>query len=402
MDKKERDRRMAEKIIDVQDLRVSFRTYAGKVQAVRGVSLTVYEGEVLAVVGESGCGKSVTAQSILGLNPTPPAVVEGGSILFEGTDILSLKEKEMCAIRGNKIGMIFQDPMTSLDPTKKVGYQMTEAILQHEKVTKKEAQDRAVELLRQVGISDPERRMNQYPFEFSGGMRQRVMIASTLGCHPRLLIADEPTTALDVTIQAQIIDLLLELRKTMGMSIMIITHDMGVVADIADRVAVMYAGKIVESGTVKDIFYRPAHPYTWGLLESLPDKNGKTARLEPIEGTPPDLIAPPQGCPFADRCAYCMNICHRMMPEEYVVSGSGNLAEKEYAARGSGNLAEKEYAARGSGNLAEEEYAVPGSGKPSEQNGMTHVVRCWLQHPDAPKVNRKLKSGIYNGMGRKA
>lgn len=307
-------------ILTINDLHVSFMTYAGKVQAVRGVSLSVKKGEVLAIVGESGCGKSVTAQTILKLNPMPPAVIEKGSIIFDNDDIVTYDEKKMRSLRGSSIGMIFQDPMTSLDPTKKIGYQMIESIRYHKKIDKKEAFDRSVDMLKRVGIANAKERMNQYPHEFSGGMRQRAMIAAALVCNPKLLIADEPTTALDVTIQAQIIDLMLELRETMQTSIMIITHDMGVVADIADRVAVMYAGIIVESGTVEEIFYHSKHPYTWGLMESIPNSDSNTSRLIPIEGTPPDLIAPPKGCPFAPRCKYCMKICQTTMPEEYQMS----------------------------------------------------------------------------------
>ena len=242
---------MSEALLKIDDLHVSFATYAGKVQAVRGVDLSLEKGEIVAVVGESGCGKSVTAQTIIRLNPSPPCSIDGGSILFQGTDLTSLPIKEIRKLRGSKIGMIFQDPMTSLDPTKQVGTQIIEAIRRHEKVSKKEAFARSVEMLELVGISNPVERMKQYPHEFSGGMRQRAMIAMALVCHPELLIADEPTTALDVTIQAQIVDLLLSLREKLGTSILIITHDMGVVADIADRVTIMYAGMVVESGTVE-------------------------------------------------------------------------------------------------------------------------------------------------------
>ena len=255
-------------LLKIDDLHVSFLTYAGKVQAVRGVSLSMQEGEILAIVGESGCGKSVTAQTILQLNPSPPSVVEAGSIELEGRDLLQLDDAKMRAIRGHEISMIFQDPMTSLNPTMRIGKQIMEAILKHQKVTKKEAYDRAVEMLRLVGLSNPEQRMKQYPFEFSGGMRQRAMIAMALVCRPKILIADEPTTALDVTIQSQIVDLMLDLRQKLKTAILIITHDMGVVADIADRVAVMYAGVIVEKGDVKEIFFHPKHPYTCLLYTS--------------------------------------------------------------------------------------------------------------------------------------
>lgn len=279
---------MSEALLKIDDLHVSFATYAGKVQAVRGVDLSLEKGEIVAVVGESGCGKSVTAQTIIRLNPSPPCSIDGGSILFQGTDLTSLPIKEIRKLRGSKIGMIFQDPMTSLDPTKQVGTQIIEAIRRHEKVSKKEAFARSVEMLELVGISNPVERMKQYPHEFSGGMRQRAMIAMALVCHPELLIADEPTTALDVTIQAQIVDLLLSLREKLGTSILIITHDMGVVADIADRVTIMYAGMVVESGTVEEIFYNPRHPYTWGLLKSIPKPgvNGRRGSSLSMERRP--------------------------------------------------------------------------------------------------------------------
>ncbi len=325
-------------IIEIKDLNVSFHTYAGKVQAVRGVDFNVGESEILAIVGESGCGKSVTAQTIMKLNPTPPSEIERGEIFFNGKDIVKLSEKEMLDIRGGKIGMIFQDPMTSLDPTKKIGYQMCESIFRHEKVTKEEAFKRSVEMLENVGIANAAERMNQYPHQFSGGMRQRVMIAAALVCNPKLLIADEPTTALDVTIQAQIIDLLLQVREHLNTSIIIITHDMGVVADIADRVAVMYAGKIIETGTVRELFYNPNHPYTWGLMNSIPSIHKE--RLTPIEGTPPDLIQPPLGCPFVDRCDHAMKVCQTTMPSVFKLTD-------------------------------------------------THEVRCWLKHPKAPKTEVK-------------
>lgn len=306
---------MSETLLQVKDLHVSFSTYAGKVKAVRGVDLELHKGEILAVVGESGCGKSVTAKSIMGLNPTPPCHIDGGEILFDGRDLASLRKKEMRKLRGKNIGMIFQDPMTSLDPTKQVGCQIMEAILRHEKISRKEAYARSVEMLELVGINNPTERMKQYPHEFSGGMRQRAMIAMSLVCHPQLLIADEPTTALDVTIQAQILDLLLDLREKLGTSILIITHDMGVVADVADRVMIMYAGMVMETGTVREVFYEPMHPYTWGLLASIPKEGEYNQRLIPIDGTPPDLLNPPKGCPFADRCEYAMAICHEQMPE---------------------------------------------------------------------------------------
>ncbi|CRZ35131.1 oligopeptide transport system ATP-binding protein [Herbinix hemicellulosilytica] len=306
------------KILEVRDLHVTFHTYAGQVKAVRGVSFDLYEGEILAIVGESGSGKSVTAQTIMKLNPMPPTQIERGKILLGDKDIVKASEKEMMAIRGKDISMIFQDPMTSLNPTMTIGRQLTEAIKHHKKLSKDEAQKEAIRLLKLVRIPNPESRIFQYPHEFSGGMRQRVMIAMALSCQPKLLIADEPTTALDVTIQAQIIDILKEIREKTGTSIIIITHDLGVVANMADRVAVMYGGKIVETGSVDDIFYRPAHPYTKALLESLPKTDtDKNTRLVSIEGTPPDLLNPPVGCPFAGRCKYTMKICKTQMPPHF-------------------------------------------------------------------------------------
>ena len=305
-----------ELLLRIEDLRVSFDTYAGTVQAVRGVDIEMRRGEILAIVGESGCGKSVTAQAVLQLNPSPPARVDSGRILLEGKDLLSLTDRQMRRVRGREISMIFQDPMTSLNPTARIGRQIVEGILRHQKISRGEARERAVEMLRLVGIANPETRMRQYPYEFSGGMRQRVMIAMALVCNPKILIADEPTTALDVTIQSQIIDLLLDLRKKLNTAILIITHDMGVVADIADRVAVMYAGLIVEQGTVRELFYQPRHPYTLGLLNSIPRMNQTRTELVPIEGNPPDLLNPPAGCPFANRCGRCMRICADRMPEK--------------------------------------------------------------------------------------
>ena len=313
--------RNQEALLKIEDLRISFDTYAGEVQAVRGVDLELRKGEVLAVVGESGCGKTVTAQAIMQLNPSPPARVVSGRILLEDRDLVSMREREIRRVRGGEISMIFQDPMTSLNPTARIGRQIMEGILKHQKVSRAEARQRALDMLRMVGISNPEERMRQYPYEFSGGMRQRVMIAMALVCNPKILIADEPTTALDVTIQSQIIDLLLELRNKLNTTILIITHDMGVVADIADRVAVMYAGLIVEQGTVRELFYEPAHPYTLGLLQSIPRMNDRNARLVPIEGNPPDLLNPPQGCPFAGRCSRCMRICRELPPEKTMLSG---------------------------------------------------------------------------------
>lgn len=311
---------MANNVLTIEDLYVSFDTYAGEVQAVRGVSYHVDEGEVLAVVGESGCGKSVTAQTIMKLNPMPPARIKGGSINFSGIDIVNTSEKEMQKIRGKDVAMIFQDPMTSLNPTMKVGKQLVESIVKHEKVSKAVAVKKAVELLELVQIPNASQRANQYPYQFSGGMRQRVMIAMALACSPKLLIADEPTTALDVTIQAQIIDLLKDIREKTGTAIILITHDLGVVANLAQRVVVMYGGRIMESGTAEEIFYNPSHPYTQGLLESLPHVGSeKGQKLSSIPGTPPNLLNPPAGCEFAARCKYCMKVCLDNKPEQFTV-----------------------------------------------------------------------------------
>mgnify|MGYP001160545435 FL=1 len=319
---------MKKKLLDIRNLEVSFDTYAGEVKAVRGVSFHLYEGETLAIVGESGCGKSVTAKSIMRLNPEPPARFKNGQILFDGEDIIKKKEREMRKIRGEKIGMIFQDPMTSLNPTMTVGKQIVEALTKHQKVSRKEARERAIEMLRMVQIPNPEQRFYEYPHQFSGGMRQRAMIAMALVCKPQLLIADEPTTALDVTIQAQILDLMNELKEQTGTSIILITHDLGVVAHMADRVVVMYGGKVVEMGTTREIFYNSKHPYTWGLLKSVPrvDISKDTDRLASIEGTPPDLLAPPVGCPFADRCEYAMKICREEMPPNFDISDGHHAA----------------------------------------------------------------------------
>lgn len=305
-----------ERILEVNDLHVSFDTYSGEVHAVRGVSFYLDKAEVIAIVGESGCGKSVTAKSIMKLIPMPPGKIKKGSIVFGGKDITNYTKKQMESIRGSEIGMIFQDPMTSLSPTMLVGNQIAEGLIQHQRLTKKQAHVRAVEMLKMVGIPNPDKRANQYPHEFSGGMRQRVMIAIALACNPKVLIADEPTTALDVTIQAQILDLMKDLKKQIDTSIILITHDLGVVAGMAERLMVMYAGKIVESGYLEDLFDNPKHPYTWGLLKSIPrlDSVNKEA-LIPINGTPPDLFAPPKGCAFAARCKYSMKICYLLQPD---------------------------------------------------------------------------------------
>ena len=327
-----------ERLLDVKDLRTSFFTYAGEVKAVDGVSFHIDQGEAIGIVGESGCGKSVTVQTVMRLIPTPPGKIVGGSIDFLGKDLVNNSEKEMQAIRGKEMGMIFQDPMTSLNPVLTVGLQLTEVLKRHEGLSGQAANKRAIELLELVGIPNPESRLKQYPHQFSGGMRQRVMIAMALTCSPKLLIADEPTTALDVTIQAQILELMRDLKNKINTSIILITHDLGIVADLCSRVIVMYGGKIVESGNVEDIYYHPQHPYTWGLLKSVPRLDAsKRGKLVPIPGTPPDLLNPPKGCRFAPRCVHCMQVCTQQMPEYSVISDG-------------------------------------------------HQVACWLQHPQAPKV----------------
>lgn len=327
-----------EKILEVKDLKVSFHVYGGEVQAVRGINFDLYKGETLAVVGESGSGKSVLNQTIMKLIPMPPGKITGGQIIFHGEDLVKKTDKEMEKIRGKEISMIFQDPMTSLNPTMKVGHQITEVLHKHQNMNAQQSKERAIELLRLVGIPMPEKRINQYPHEFSGGMRQRAMIAIALAANPSLLIADEPTTALDVTIQAQILELMKDLQKKMDTSIIFITHDLGVVANVADRVAVMYAGQIVEIGTVDEIFYDPRHPYTWGLLASMPslDSDHK-AELTAIPGTPPDLTNPPKGDAFAARNQYAMAIDFEEEPPMFQISE-------------------------------------------------THFAKTWLLHPDAPKV----------------
>lgn len=332
-------------LLKVENLKVSFDTYAGEVQAVRGVDFHVDVAETLAIVGESGCGKSVTAQTIMQLIPMPPGRIKDGKAIFNGKDLVKFSDRQMEAVRGRDISMIFQDPMTSLNPTMRVGKQIMEGLIKHQKMSKSEAAKKAIEMLHLVGIPKPEKRINQYPHEYSGGMRQRAMIAIALACNPKLLIADEPTTALDVTIQAQIIDLMQDLQKRLDTAIIIITHDLGVVADIADRIAVMYAGIIIETGTADEIFYNPQHPYTWGLLQSVPrlDKMEKH-RLVPIDGTPPDLFAPPVGCPFAARCDYAMPICAKQMPEKTDLTD-------------------------------------------------IHYVRCWLKHDMAPHVENPFSKG---------
>jgi len=322
-------------MLEVKDLHVSFDVYGGEVQAIRGVDFSVKEGESVAIVGESGSGKSVTAQTIMRLIEQPPGKIKSGQVMFQGRDLLRLSEKEMQQVRGNRIGMIFQDPMTSLNPTMTVGKQIMEGLTQHQRMSGSAAKARATELLKMVGIPQPETRLKQYPHHFSGGMRQRVMIAIALACNPALLIADEPTTALDVTIQKQILELMKDLQRQTNTSIILITHDLGIVADMCDRIFVMYAGQIVETGTKREIFYNPQHPYTRGLLNSLPRLDqDRSQPLIPIVGTPPDLIRPPQGCAFYDRCPAAMQVCRLHNPEIIALSE-------------------------------------------------THQVRCWLQHPFA-------------------
>lgn len=325
---------MGERILEVKNLEINFHTYAGDVKAIRDVSFHLDKGETLAIVGESGSGKSVTTKSLMGLLANN-AQVMGGSIMFHGQDLLKKTEKEMQDIRGKDIAMIFQDPMTSLDPTMKIGRQIAEPLMKHKKVEKKKAMAQALEILKLVGITNAEERINDYPHQFSGGQRQRIVIAIALVCYPEILIADEPTTALDVTIQAQILDLMKELQQKIETSIIFITHDLGVVAGMADRVAVMYAGQIIEYGTVDEIFYNPKHPYTWGLLNSMPTLESK--HLEAIPGTPPDLLDPPKGDPFAARNPYAMKIDIQQQPPFFKVSD-------------------------------------------------THYAATWLLHPDAPKI----------------
>ena len=304
---------MSEHLLEVRDLAVSFDTYAGEVQAVRGIGYYLDKGETLSIVGESGCGKSVSCQTIMKLLPSPPARIKSGSILYKGEELVTKTDKEMEAYRGKEFSMVFQDSMTSLNPTMRVGRQLCEGIIKHQKVSREKAKKIAIEMLRQVGLPNPEKTYMRYPHTLSGGMRQRVMIAIAIACNPQILFADEPTTALDVTMQAQILDLMNGLKRKLGTAIILITHDLGVVAQMADRIAVMYAGRIVESGTADEIFYNPKHPYTWGLLGSMPsvEQSSREAKSElmSIPGTPPDLFAPPKGCAFAARCNYCMGAC---------------------------------------------------------------------------------------------
>lgn len=329
-----------ERILDVENLQVSFHTYAGEVKSVRGVDFHLDKGETLAIVGESGCGKTVTSKAIMRLLPEPmPAEIKKDSkIIFDGKNILEMSEKDLRKLRGSDISMIFQDPMTSLNPTMTIGKQIAESLIIHRGMNKAEAMNEAIRMLDLVNIPNADKRAHQYPHEFSGGMRQRAMIAIALACNPKILIADEPTTALDVTIQAQIMELIGDLQKKLGTAVILITHDLGVVADTADRIQVMYAGQIIERGTVEAIFSNPQHPYTWALLQSVPRLDTKNKdTLYALNGTPPDLIKPPVGCPFAARCEYCMQICLEDMPEVTNVEND-------------------------------------------------HQVSCWLKHPMAPKV----------------
>ena len=304
-----------ENLLEIKNLNVCFQTENGLVHALRNVSFEVRQGEVLALVGESGCGKSVTALSVMGLLPQPQGIISGGSIHFQGRDLVPLPRKELRKYTGNEISMIFQEPMTSLNPVYTVGYQICEAIRQHSRISKKAVRDHTIEMLDKVGIAEAGKRFNAYPHQLSGGMRQRVMIAMALSCNPRLLIADEPTTALDVTIQAQILELMLELNQSIGMSMIMITHDLGVVAEIAERVAVMYAGRIVEKSQVVPLFTNPSHPYTWGLLGSMPWVDREQERLSPIAGIVPNPFEYPAGCKYSTRCPLVDDKCRQHEPD---------------------------------------------------------------------------------------
>ena len=312
-------------LLEVKDLHTSFYTPVGEVKAVNGVSFNLERGKVLGIVGESGSGKSVTAYSIMQILEKTGKIVSG-SVKFDGQELVGIGEEGMKKIRGNKISIIFQDPMTSLNPTYTIGHQLMEAIMLHTPRNKQQAWDRAVEMLRLVNVNEPEKRMKQYPFEFSGGMRQRVMIAMALACEPDILIADEPTTALDVTIQAQILELMQSLQKELGMAIIMITHDLGVVAQLCDEVIVMYAGSICEQGTADEIFYNPRHEYTKGLMRSIPTLDSDGQRLHPITGTPIDLLNMPAGCPFAPRCDAAMKICLRQRCERMQINDNHQAA----------------------------------------------------------------------------
>lgn len=317
-EKKEMTNNVQERVLNVQNLQVSFHTYAGEVKAVRGLDFHLDAGETLAFVGESGCGKSVTSKAIMRLLKCPPAEIKKGSVVeFCGEDVLSMDKARLTRYKGSDIGMIFQDAMTSLNPTMTCGKQIVESLRIHTNMSREECKERAIEMLREVEIPNPEKRFKQYPHELSGGMRQRVMIAIALACKPRIMIADEPTTALDVTIQAQIMSLLKDLQQKEKASIILVTHDLGVVANFADRIQVMYAGQIVETGTTEEIFKNPQHPYTWALLRSIPRVDAQDKEeLYSLNGTPPDLILPLEGCPFTDRCDYAMQICRNCHPEK--------------------------------------------------------------------------------------
>jgi oligopeptide/dipeptide ABC transporter ATP-binding protein len=331
-------------ILTVNNLNVEFETYGGTVKAVRGVSFDVKAGETHAIVGESGCGKSVTVQSIMGLIPMPPGKITQGSALLNGREILGVSTREANRFRGSEIGMIFQDPMTSLNPTMTVGRQIAETLQVHRGYSRPDALAQAVILLDKTRIPEPERRAGQYPFEFSGGMLQRAIIAQSLACGPSLLIADEPTTALDVTIQAQILELMNELKRMENMSIILITHDLAVVARMADRVSVMYGGQIIESGTVDEIFYESSHPYTVGLKQAMPSNRDTHKELTPILGSPPDLFNPPSGCSYSARCPHAMQLCTARLPPDFIVSDG-------------------------------------------------HYASCWLQHDDAPRTEDLNQAG---------
>ena len=337
-------------VLSVKDLNVKFTLRGQILHAIRGISLDVYQGESLAIVGESGSGKSVFVKCAMGLLDAN-GYIDGGSILYNGMDLTKFQtDKDWLKIRGKEIAMVFQDPMTSLNPLKTIGKQIQEAVELHQGLKGKDAYKAVLEVLSDVGIDDPERRYKQYPHEFSGGMRQRAMIAMALACQPELLIADEPTTALDVTIQAQVLRLLKKLQDQTGTSIILITHDLGVVASSCSRIIVMYGGQIMETGKVSDIFYSPRHPYTMGLLKSIPKVGQGNQRLESIPGTPPDMLNPPKGCPFYPRCEFAMQVCREQSVPEF-------------------------------------------------QAGEEHCVRCWLCHPEAPKPEKYLnqKGGIRNG-----
>ena len=336
------------KNLEVKNLKVSFRTGSGRVQAVRDISFCLERGKTLAIVGESGSGKSVTSRAIMGIL-APNAIVEGGEILYDGKDLLKLSEEELCKIRGDKIAMIFQDPLSSLNPIMPIGRQITETMRLKNRLSRREARQKAIHLMEEVGIRDARARFDQYPFQFSGGMRQRIVIAIALAADPDVLICDEPTTALDVTIQAQILELINRLKEERHLSVIFITHDLGVVANMADDIAVMYAGKIVEQGTAEDIFYDPRHPYTWALLSAMPDLNTKE-RLDAIPGTPPNMIYPPVGDAFAERNPYAMEIDFEQQPPMFEISE-------------------------------------------------THRAATWLLHPDAPKVTRR-KGPVPNAFPR--